>query len=180
MSAGVCDDRLLFTDCYAGEVGSIHDACMLRRSEVHEKMMCTNPPFPNNSHLIGDLAYPLNRHLLVAFKNTGRLSRREMLFNETLSGARSVIERAFALLKGRFRRLKYLDMSNIERIPQVIIACCVLHNICLVKNDLVEFELEIPDIDICDRNTIANDRREGLNKRNVIADDLYAPLARCN
>ena len=97
-----------------------------------------------------------------------------MLFNETLSGARSVIERAFGLLKGRFRRLKSLDMSNVERIPHVILACCVLHNICLAKNDLVEFETDIADIDICDRNAVANDRREGVNKRNVIADDLYA------
>lgn len=36
---------------------------------------------------------------------------------------------------GRFRRLKYLDMKKIELIPQTIIACCVLHNICLKFDD---------------------------------------------
>ena len=54
---------------------------------------------------------------------------------------RQVIEKAFALLKGRFRRLKYLHMSCAELIPYVILACCVLHNICLedCPDDLDDF-----------------------------------------
>lgn len=36
---------------------------------------------------------------------------------------------------GCFRRLKYLDMKKIELIPQTIISCCVLHNICLKFDD---------------------------------------------
>ncbi|TGZ56701.1 Nuclease harbi1, partial [Temnothorax longispinosus] len=56
-------------------------------------------------------------------------------FNDILSKVRQVIERAFALLKGRFRRLKYLDMNRTDMIPFVIIACTVLHNICLEKLD---------------------------------------------
>lgn len=35
---------------------------------------------------------------------------------------------------GRFRRLKYLDMKKIKLIPSII-ACCVLHNICLKFDD---------------------------------------------
>lgn len=44
---------------------------------------------------------------------------------------RQVIERTFALFKERFRRLKYLHMSCADVISFVILACCVLHNICL-------------------------------------------------
>jgi len=52
---------------------------------------------------------------------------------------RQVVDRAFALLKGRFRRLKYLHMSMAELIPYVILACCVLHNLCLQGcNDRVD------------------------------------------
>ena len=36
------------------------------------------------------------------------------------------IENAFAFLKGMFRRLKYVD-ADIERIPKIIKACCVVH-----------------------------------------------------
>lgn len=63
-------------------------------------------------------------------------------FNTVLSSKRSVIERAFALLKDRFRRLKFLDMNVDEMIPYVIIACTVLHNICLDgidENDVADF-----------------------------------------
>lgn len=57
---------------------------------------------------------------------------------------RQVIERAFALLKGRFRRLKYLHMSCIDLIPYVILASCVLHNICLegCEDDINDFICE--------------------------------------
>lgn len=44
---------------------------------------------------------------------------------------RQVIERSFALLFGRFRRLRYIDMNKTEYIPATILAACVLHNICI-------------------------------------------------
>lgn len=55
-----------------------------------------------------------------------------------------MIERAFALLKGRFRRLKFLDMNIDKMIPYVIIACTVLHNICLdgIDEDDIEDYIE--------------------------------------
>lgn len=46
-----------------------------------------------------------------------------------------VIERAFSLLKGRFRRLKYLNLLRIRDIPTVIITACTLHNVCLDSGD---------------------------------------------
>jgi len=62
-------------------------------------------------------------------------------FNVHLSKMRNVIERAFALLKGRWQRLKYLHMSCAHLIPNVILACCVLHNICLegCEDDIDDF-----------------------------------------
>ncbi|KAB0803154.1 hypothetical protein PPYR_00124, partial [Photinus pyralis] len=43
---------------------------------------------------------------------------------------------SFGLLKGRMRRLlDNLPMIRTDLIPQYIIACCVIHNICLLKND---------------------------------------------
>lgn len=46
-----------------------------------------------------------------------------------------MIERAFAFLKGRFRRLKLLDMTRTKFISAVILAACVLNNICLMSDD---------------------------------------------
>jgi DDE superfamily endonuclease len=61
------------------------------------------------------------------------------------SSTRSIIERAFARLKGKFCRLKGLDVSCIQYAPVIIDACCVLHNAILehdgFDND-VEAELD--------------------------------------
>lgn len=51
-------------------------------------------------------------------------------FNKKLSRTRYVIENSFGLLKGRFRRLKYLD-CDVGKMPDIILACCALHNITL-------------------------------------------------
>lgn len=134
----VCDSSLKFIDCYSGEVGSVHDACVLRRSDLASHMATDSTMFPNDSHIIGDPAYPLWPNLLVPYKDHGRLSVQQRKYNEKLSAARSCIERDFALLKGRFRRLKYVDMTKTERIPIVIMACCVLHNVCLANGDVLE------------------------------------------
>lgn len=170
----MCDNKLLFIDCYAGEVGSIHDACMFRRSDLSKRMERTPGMFPNNSHIIGDLAYPLKQHLLVGFKDNGRLSRQERKYNRTLSAARSSIERAFSLLKCRWRRLKYLSMTNVSRIPKVIMACCILHNICILNNDMFDIPpQEENDNDAhVDAPSHDEDRHEGLRKRSNIVNAL--------
>jgi len=52
-----------------------------------------------------------------------------------VSKTRQTIERAFALLFGRFRRLKYLDINKVDLIPATVIACCVLYNVCIDSGD---------------------------------------------
>ena len=53
-----------------------------------------------------------------------------MRYNNKLSTTRFLIENTFALLKGRFRKLKFVD-AKVERISDIVTACCVLHNIAL-------------------------------------------------
>lgn len=57
------------------------------------------------------------------------------MYNTKLSTTRATIERAFGMLKGRFRKLKYVYMYNTDMIPLIILACCILHNICINNND---------------------------------------------
>lgn len=73
---------------------------------------------------------------MVNLKNTGNLYPAENRFNTKLSRARITIENAFGFLKGRFRRLKYIDADF--RIPKIIKACCVLHKISIIQPDEVE------------------------------------------
>ena len=81
----------------------------------------------NINHLIGDSGFQLAPYLLTPYIDKGHLDLTQKKYNKKLSQTRYVIEHAFGLLKGRFRRLKYLDVS-MSRVPKVIAACCVLHN----------------------------------------------------
>lgn len=127
----VVDSRMFFIDCCAGWPGSVHDARVFRNSPLfsYGPNVCSPRRF-----IIGDAAYPLLQWLLVPYRDNGRLTPVQRNFNFVHSATRCIVERAFALLKGRFRRLKYLDMKHMEDICQVILTCCIFHNICL-QND---------------------------------------------
>lgn len=177
----VCNNSMAFVDCYAGEVGSVHDSCVLRCSSLFQKLQPGSPYIPADMHLVGDPAYPLMQRLLVPFKDTGRLGGREHKFNRCLSSARCTIERAFALLKGRFRRLKSLNMTRTDSVPKVVVACCVLHNICLQQQDDIEADDDTDSTVAAaanDGETSASvsvssaDHRAGIRKRDDIADML--------
>lgn len=172
---GICNHKKKFLDVYAGEAGSIHDACLFRRSQFGQTLV--NRQWPQDLHLIGDSAYPLHINLLVPFKDNGHLTRIQKKYNEKLSQNRVVIEHAFALLKGRFRKLKLLDCTRMDIIPLVIIAACVLHNICLASNDIpndIELHNELEEEHIMNPHNLNPDENNvprdlAAAKRNNIA-----------
>ncbi|XP_036144342.1 putative nuclease HARBI1, partial [Monomorium pharaonis] len=164
----ICDEQLRFIHCYTGQVGSVHDMRVFRLSNV--KSMFRNENFPNDSHLLGDAAYCLSKHVMVPFKDNGHLTERQINFNKRLSAARMIVERSLALLKGRFRSiLDTLPMQRTDLIPKYIVACCILHNICLLKNDFVDIPIIINEQNVA-QPELANDdgQREGQDKRNAI------------
>lgn len=128
----VCTRQKKFTFIDAGYPGSAHDTTVFRHTKLYE-LLNTNPnalTHTNFNHVIGDSGFQLAPYLLVPYKDYGNLTSVQSKFNKKLSQTRHVIENAFGFLKGRFRRLKYLDV-DLERIPDIILACCVLHNITL-------------------------------------------------
>lgn len=128
----------MFLDVYAGEPGSIRDMRLFRKSDLYENITNSLIDFYEDSHIIGDLAYKLSSYFLVGFKNTERLNNREKNFNNKLSQCRVVIENAFGLLKDRFRRLKYVETIRLDLISLLIVSACILHNICILNDDLPE------------------------------------------
>ena len=115
-----------------------------------------------------------------------------------MASTRQIIERAFALLFGRFRRLRDLNMSRTDLITDKIIACCVLHNLCLAGEDILNEYVEegikflkkvhrcIDDSNENPSNPYLNvgadnynDRNKdniGLSLRNFIAENLPMPV----
>ena len=71
-----------------------------------------------------------------------------------------VIERAFGMLKGRLRWLRFIEMDSLDNIAKVIIVACTLHNVCLMQED----ELD----EIFDEEEEVNDWQDtGLRKANA-------------
>ncbi|XP_067207832.1 putative nuclease HARBI1 isoform X5 [Linepithema humile] len=174
----ICDHECHFIHCYAGNPGSVHDQRVFRLSEVSNYLNDPNK-FPNESHLIGDAAYAIHEHLLVPYRDNGHLSVKQKNFNFCYSSTRMAIERAFGLLKGRFRSLlTLLDMERLDIIPKMILTCCILHNICLLRNDNFN-DIDLNNISHCEllnnnmtRAEFLHGNQRGIIKRNYICEQL--------
>jgi len=133
--------------------------------------------FPQDCHLVGDQAYKLHENLLVPYRDNGHLTERQQNYNFSHASARIVIERAFGLLKGRFRSLlTTLAIDRVDLIPMHILACCILHNVCLMKGDEINVEM-IEDIEVIDYVMDNNENMRdaaniGAAKRDLIAGRL--------
>ena len=69
------------------------------------------------------------------FKQTPTLTESQLHFNRALGQARVVIEQAFGILKGRWRCLYKSLEEKTSRVPTTIMACCILHSICIDVGD---------------------------------------------
>ena len=83
---------------------------------------------------MGDPAYPLLPWLMKVCPDNGSLLREQKNFNYRLSKAR-VVEHAYGRLKGRWRCLLERNDILVSDLPEVVAACCVLHNICEIHGE---------------------------------------------
>ena len=137
---GVVDHEAFFTDIYVGWPGRVHDARVLKNSDIYVRGE-SGCLFPSNCIqsingvnvpvvLIGDPAYPLRPWLMKPYINSGSLTPEQLCFNTRLSGARVIVEHAYGRLKGRWRCLRNRLNVSVADVPELVGACCTLHNIC--------------------------------------------------
>ena len=74
------------------------------------------------------------------------MTARQKQFNTALSRVRQTVERSISLLKGRWRKLQYLDHLDLKLAVQIIVSACVLHNYCLVHDDF-DARYFLPDVE---------------------------------
>ena len=85
--------------------------------------------------LLGDSAYPLRKYLLTPMINPS--NPQQVAYNEAHAKTRAPVERAFGVLKMRFRCIDHSGGTLLfrpERACQIVTACVVLHNICTKNN----------------------------------------------
>jgi len=169
----VVDSQLMFMDCYAGWPGSVHDARVFKNSPLFDFGAKVCSP---NAFILGDAAYPLKSWLLVPYRDNGKLTAVQKNYNFVHAATRCTVERAFALLKGRFRRLKYLDMKHMEDVMNVIMTCCIFHNICLQNDSDVDLFFGAEECYELDGEVVPTGERSDQHAITV-RDDVAAMLS---
>ncbi|MEX1351296.1 MAG: transposase family protein [Desulfobacterales bacterium] len=166
---GTVKDDCSFIDVSIGCPGRFHDAKVLRNSDLwftgYEK--CSMGRY----HLVGDAAYPITRWLITPYRRVGQLRPEQAAFNGALSSRRQVVERGYGIMKQRFRRVKLgIEMRNMEEICRLILATCVLHNLCIWGDQHQEFDDEDDDEDFDANDVRLQPVPNVIRPRNILAE----------
>ncbi|KMT01526.1 hypothetical protein BVRB_9g215300 [Beta vulgaris subsp. vulgaris] len=173
------DFDLKFTYVLAGWEGSAHD------SRVLGDALKKGFNVPEGKYYLADAGYgdrkgfmpPFRRvrYHLKEYANNPPENERE-LFNLRHSSLRMCIERAFGVLKKRFRVLDAEPFWSFETQVDVVLACCVIHNYLrgVDPNDEItrEADLEIASQDTrtsLSRKEVREETKECVKKRDAIA-----------
>lgn len=169
----LCDSDCVFIDVVAAWPGSVHDSRIFKNSDLCRRLVSGQL----NGIILGDNGYGLTPYLMTPFllpRNSG-----ESLYNKVHKKARCTIERSFGQLKKRFYCLGSIIRCKLERIPTIIVACFILHNLAKSFNDPdPDGVSESFDVEENDSNSAIQDysdaytRRLGEQKRQEIVDDL--------
>ena len=139
----MCREDLSFTDIFVGFPGRVHDARVLSNSPLFDNGEVTCHLF----HLLSDSAYPNLSWILTPFRRNQNITQQMTRYNTVHSSIRMHIEQAFGMVKGRFRRIKFIDQSNVDTICYTMCTACILHNICVWQDDMDDIQ-DINDVPV--------------------------------
>ncbi|XP_055820390.1 protein ALP1-like [Solanum dulcamara] len=140
---GVVDPRGVFTDVCIGWPGSMPDDQVLEKSALFQR---ANTGLLNNVWIVGSSGYPLMDWVLVPYTQQ-QLTWTQHAFNEKIGEVQRVAKEAFVRLKRRWSCLQKRTEVKLQDLPVVLGACCVLHNICQMRNEEMDPDLKFELID---------------------------------
>ncbi|GFQ74473.1 nuclease HARBI1, partial [Trichonephila clavata] len=152
----IIDADLVIRNVVARWPGSAHDSTVFNNSAACLSLK-TNELY-RDFHLLGDTGYACEKYLLTPFGNPRTLA--EVRYNKSHVLTRNTIERT------------------------IIVACCVLHNLCIRLDDpeppadpqieaLVQ-QLELENDDVTPSFEISSRCPAGFAKRNVIVTNFFS------
>ncbi|GFT14027.1 putative nuclease HARBI1 [Trichonephila clavipes] len=175
----IVDSDLVIRSVVARWPGNAHDSTVFNNSAACLSLK-TNALY-KDFHLLGDTGYACEKYLLTPFGNPRSLS--EARYNKSHVLTRNTIERKYGILKRRFPCLSIGLNCHIDRVPAIVVACCVLRNLCIRLEDpeppadpqiealVRQLELENEDA------TLSFETRPrcpaGFAKRNVIVTNFF-------
>ena len=136
----VVDAQYRFLYVAVGAQGSANDAAVFNASNFAHMITDNGNPLhiPSAREIPGtniytpmmfvaDDAYPLRPNIMKPFSCRG-LCASERIFNYRLSRARRVVENSFGILVNRFRILRHTIQMEPEKVSDIVLAACALHN----------------------------------------------------
>lgn len=177
----VADANLLFRHVAVGAPGSVHDTRVLRLSPLPEIMQrASRGDLERDFFLLADEGYPNLPWLLTPFTNDDAgADQVRRAFNVRHKTTRQVVERAFGLLKGKWRALQVAQETDVGTARCMVWACFALHNWCLLHDGVDDVFFEEPHDDAVDNDedeaiqTEEQQRQRGALMRNYIANRLF-------
>ena len=179
----VVNGEKLFTDFACGFPGSMTNSDVLKNSAIFTRVqrgeIVNAPALHIRGHvvlpyLVGDSSYPLFPFLMTPYPED-TTHPDEATFNKELASARVQVDHAFNMLRNRWRTLQKRCDSNITFAETTVLACAVLHNICIRKGD-VWLEDEHVDDHSCVENRCADVTRSGKCIRDVLKEFVNYPF----
>ncbi|XP_039115510.1 putative nuclease HARBI1 [Dioscorea cayenensis subsp. rotundata] len=178
-----CDLDLKFTYILAGWEGSANDYLVLKDA------LSRPPPYglhiPSGKYYLVDAGYTTTQGFISPYRKVRYHLREQVgrrpqnakeLFNLRHSQLRSRIERAFGILKSRFRILDSRPFFPFNAQVDLVLGCCVLHNFVreIDPNDIIAHEGvgnedEIPTND--SPNTLG-ERREAQSRWRELCENI--------
>ena len=176
---GVVDSKCYFTSINTGPPGSLHDSAHFKSTELYRKVeegimggfhddpLAWEAALPFPPYIVADRGYPLLSWCITPFKRGPMglpLTREEVWFNRKHSSTRMSVERAFGILKARFKEIGTKSSLKLDFLPTVVHCCCVLHNILLASKDRtldqILIDCNLPPMD--DTDMSRGDHDEGF------------------
>jgi hypothetical protein len=165
---GVVDTKGIFTDVSIGWPGSYPDDQVFEKSVMYQRVTRGNL---KDVWVVGNSGFPLMDGVLVPY-NHQNLTWTQHAFNEKVGDIQKLCKDAFAKVKGRWSCLQKRTEVKIEDLPGVLGACCVLHNICEMRNEKMdpEWNFELFDDEMVAENGVRS--VSAVQARDNIAHDL--------
>ncbi|XP_063931351.1 putative nuclease HARBI1 [Zophobas morio] len=165
---GVCDSELKIINIIARWPGSVHDSTIFNDSPLCADLASG---VYGTDFVLGDNGYPCRSYLLTPLLNPR--NRMERAYNAAHKASRNCIERCFGVLKRRFPCLSRGLNMKLQSTLHIIVACAVLHNICILEKDAF-FEGEDQDVDEDPELHIFNNENTAV--RVALINSVFADL----
>ncbi|XP_069675044.1 putative nuclease HARBI1 [Periplaneta americana] len=152
----ICGPRMEILDIVSRWPGSTHDSKIFMNSAICQKFVDGTV----HGILLGDNGYPQLPYLFTPLLDRHVKTPAEERYNRAHRTTRNIIEKLTRVWKQRFPCLRKRLLTKPVTTQAVIVACAILHNIAILRQDNFENVEEVPldTVPVVNANAVQNSR----------------------